>query len=166
MIGRGEFVEWAKVYGNYYGTSKKFIEENSRCGKIVVLDIDIQGALQIMAKPDFDPVFVFITPPSIAELERRLKLRGTETAESLKRRLSFAEEELSFKERYDYVLPNENLKDAADRFVEIVLRECLDRKRASTLGMGELLRRLSVHNGQNEASQLAAILEKFLERPT
>ena len=163
MIDRDEFIEWADVYGNYYGTSSQFIEESGRSGKIVVLDIDVQGALQIMAKPQINAVFVFIAPPSLSELERRLKNRGTETVESLQNRLGAAAKELSFRHRYDYVILNEDLDDAAYRFSRIVLGETLDVGKAARMDIGTLLRRLGSRPDHRHQSKLTELLRESLE---
>ncbi|XP_011647379.1 guanylate kinase isoform X1 [Pogonomyrmex barbatus] len=97
QIQNGEFIETATFSGNLYGTSKQAVEEVQRLGKVCVLDIDIQGVKQIK-HTDLNPLYVFIKPPSIIELERRLKARNTETKESLERRLSIARAELEYDE--------------------------------------------------------------------
>lgn len=120
-IKEGEFLEYAKVFGNYYGTSKRFVESHMNGGKHVVLVIDTQGALQL--KGTVDAVFIFIRPPSIAELRRRLQGRKTESDEAVEHRLSWAEGEMKLASRYDYQIVNENLKVAYDVLRSIFIAE-------------------------------------------
>ncbi|RLU16331.1 hypothetical protein DMN91_012091 [Ooceraea biroi] len=96
QIKKGEFIETATFGGNIYGTSKRAVEEVQCLGKVCVLDIDIQGVKQIKQCSHLDPFYVFIKPPSITELERRLKARNTETKESLEHRLAIARSELEY----------------------------------------------------------------------
>lgn len=128
MIDNEQFLEWAEVYGNYYGTSKEFIRQSQRDGKIVILDIDVQGAMQLQQLSELDAVFVFITPPSLSVLSQRLTDRGTEDAESIQKRLSSAEKEMSFSDRYDYQIVNDTLEQAVDDFVKVIIRECYELK--------------------------------------
>jgi guanylate kinase len=120
-IKEGEFLEYAKVFGNYYGTSKRFVESHLNAGKHVVLVIDTQGALQLKEK--VDAAFIFIRPPSIAELRRRLQGRKTESDEAAEHRLSWAEGEMKLASRYDYQIVNENLKVAYDVLRSIFIAE-------------------------------------------
>ena len=109
-IGEGKFIEWAKVHDNLYGTPKEFIEKNLKQGKDILLDIDVKGALQI--KGQFpDALLVFIAPPSIAVLEKRLRGRGTDTSEEVRKRILTATDEMSAARDYDCVIVNENLED-------------------------------------------------------
>lgn len=112
------FLEWAKVHDNYYGTLKSSVEEAMAEGKQVILEIDVQGALQIR---DIMPEarLIFIEPPSLEELKHRLEQRGTETPETIELRLHNAELELSRKKEYDYRLVNDNLEDATQALVDI-----------------------------------------------
>ena len=107
-IDAGEFLEYAKVFGNYYGTQKKDIANLQAQGKHVVLVIDTQGALQIMGKTP--AIFIFICPPSIDELRRRLFKRRTESEENMQERLLWAKQEMSVASRYDYQIVNDNLE--------------------------------------------------------
>ncbi|MBU2645903.1 guanylate kinase [bacterium] len=124
MIDGDQLLEWAEVYGNFYGTSKEFIERSQREGKIVVLDIDVQGAMQLKQLPDLDAIFVFFMPPSLEELSKRLVLRGTEDDASLRKRIDNAEHEMSFKDEYDYQIVNDQLEDAVDAFLKVIIYEC------------------------------------------
>jgi guanylate kinase len=110
-IKEGKFIEWANVHGNLYGTPRMFIEENLKQGKDILLDIDVKGALEI--KKQFPETFlVFVAPPSIAVLEKRLRRRGTDTSEEIKKRILTATDEMCAARDYDCVILNENLEDA------------------------------------------------------
>ena len=116
------FLEWAEVYGNYYGTPKAKVDEKLAAGIDVVLEIDIQGALNVKeAYPD--GIFIFILPPSMAELRKRITGRGSETEESLKLRLSQTLKEVSYIDKYDYCVVNGELEEAVTRVKSIVIAE-------------------------------------------
>jgi guanylate kinase len=121
-IDKNELLEWAEIYGNYYGTSKKFVEDIINDGKNVLMVIDIQGACNIKKLDYLHPVFIFIKPPSIEVLRQRLHERGTEDSQSLKKRLDAAEYEMSFADKFDYVILNDDLDTCVDQFIEIVDR--------------------------------------------
>lgn len=121
-IEKDEWLEWAKVHDNYYGTSKKVVQEALSNGKSLLLDIDVQGASQVMAS-DLDPVTIFIEPPSMDELERRLKKRDTDTDEVIQKRLKNAISELGQKEKYQYRVMNDDLKTAINALLDIFKRE-------------------------------------------
>jgi guanylate kinase len=106
---RGEFLEWALVHGNLYGTPKSFLEQKLAQGQSVLLDIDVQGALQIRASRS-DAVLVFVMPPSLAALEERLRGRGTDSDEVIERRLAAARREMRTVGAYDYVVVNRSLE--------------------------------------------------------
>lgn len=111
MRERGEFLESAEVHGNFYGTSKAWIEEQMRAGRDVLLEIDCQGAAQV--KRLFSAaVGIFILPPSLAELERRLRGRGTDSEEIIARRMRSAGEELARAVEFDYVIINTDFQRA------------------------------------------------------
>ncbi len=137
MIKRNEFLEWAEVHGNYYGTSAKRIKSLLDKGKDVLLDIDTQGAGQIRERIEKEggmfpnTSFIFILPPSIKELSERLNKRGTDSGETIKRRLDKAKDEIKDYIFYDYVIMNDNLKNAVSELETIILaagmrRENLD----------------------------------------
>ena len=116
------FLEWAEVYGNYYGTPKAKVDEKLAAGIDVVLEIDIQGALNVKeAYPE--GIFIFILPPSMAELRKRITGRGSETEESLKLRLSETLKEVSYIDKYDYCVVNGELEEAVNRVKSIVTAE-------------------------------------------
>ena len=119
MIGAKQFLEWARVYDNYYGTALHNVEQILKDGHHAVLDIDTQGAMHIkgMAR---GAVFIFITPPSLEALEERLRDRRTETDESFQRRMARAEHEMSFRDQYDYVVSNDHIRDAVQEFRRII----------------------------------------------
>jgi len=127
-IDNNEFIEWAKVYDNYYGTSRVYIDRLKREDKIVILDIDVQGAMQLQKIKDLDAVFIFIMPPSLEELSRRLISRKTESQDLIKKRLMNAEHEISFKGCYDYQIVNDILEDATNDLLRIIVKECNDSK--------------------------------------
>lgn len=122
MIHKGELLEWAEVYGNYYGTPLKKIEEKLALGQDVLLEIDTQGAMNVKKKVP-EGLFIFLIPPSLAELERRLKGRGTETEESLSRRLGAAKEEIEIGKQYDYIVVNDTVENAAATIENIRIAE-------------------------------------------
>ena len=111
MREAGEFVEWALVHGNYYGTSRLFLREQMQTGRDVVLEIDWQGAQQVRRLFP-EAIGMFIMPPSLAELERRLRARGSETEEAIVRRLGAAEDEMRHVTEFDYVIINSDLQQA------------------------------------------------------
>lgn len=119
------FVEWEMVYeGKYYGTLKKEIERIWNDGKAPLLDVDVKGGLHVQDKFRGQTLSLFIEPPSIEELERRLRSRGTETEESLKARVSKAAFELTFKDQFDHVILNDELPRAC-REAEQLIRDFL-----------------------------------------
>jgi len=122
MIDNGDFLEYAEVYGNYYGTPKKFVQKQLTDGKDIILEIDIQGALQVKERFD-EGVFVFIVPPSMEELKRRIVKRGTENAEKLYKRFQSAYDELNFINRYNYLVLNDTVNNAVQKLEAIVMAE-------------------------------------------
>ena len=121
-IKQGNLLEYAQVYGNYYGTPKKPVLEKLARGVDVILEIDMQGALKVKESYP-DGVFIFILPPSMAELRKRLTGRGTETAEAIEMRLGEALKELSYIDKYDYCVVNRVLEEAVARVKAIVVAE-------------------------------------------
>ncbi len=107
-IEAGEFLEYASVFGNYYGTRREEVDRLLKLGKHVILVIDTQGALQIIEK--ISAVFIFIKPPSFDELRKRLFKRSTESEEKIQERLLWAEQEIEVASRYDYQIVNDNLE--------------------------------------------------------
>lgn len=119
MRERGEFLEWAEVYGNFYGTPRRPIEAAQAASRDVIAELDIQGALMVKrAKPD--SLLIFIEPPSLDELSYRLRGRGTEDQTTMSRRIQAAYEEVKKKEVYDHVVVNDDLATAVDDLVRIL----------------------------------------------
>jgi guanylate kinase len=110
-LGRGEFLESAEVYGNFYGTSQRWIEEEMAAGHDILLEIDWQGAAQVR-KLIPAALSIFILPPSLAELQRRLDGRGTDDAEIIARRMAAAREDISHALEFDYLVINDQFADA------------------------------------------------------
>lgn len=131
MVDRGEFLEWAEVHGNLYGTPRRAVEEYRNRGQDVVLTIDVQGASA--AREYFpDAVSVFVLPPSRQSLEERLHSRGTDAAEVRRRRLENARAEIAEYRNFDYLIVNDNLERATDDLVAIVLAaRCARDRRAA-----------------------------------
>lgn len=119
MIKNGRLAEWARVHDNYYGTSKDFIDENLASGVGIILDIDVQGKEQI-EKVFPDSVSIFIMPPSMDILRQRLEGRGTETPESLAKRLKNAEAEVLKKDGYRHIIVNDDLDAASEEITQLV----------------------------------------------
>lgn len=122
MLEEGEFLEHAEVYGNGYATPRRSVYDHMQAGRDVLLEIDIQGALQVKERVD-EGVFIFILPPSMRELRNRIVSRGTETSEVVMRRFGKAYEELNFVTRYNYVVVNDVVEDAARRLEAILVAE-------------------------------------------
>jgi guanylate kinase len=128
MIGRGEFLEWAKVFGNYYGTHRGILEQARAEGKDLVLDIDVQGARQLRSRIP-EAVTVFILAPSRQILEERLRARGEDREDVIERRLREAAEEIRKYDQYDYVLINCDLPESDAVLSAIVRAERVRRTR-------------------------------------
>ncbi len=131
LQARGEFAEWATVHGNLYGTRARVLEEALAAGHDVLLDIDTQGAAQLRARYP-EAVLVFIVAPSMDELARRLRERGSDAQSDIARRLARAREEVALWRRYDYLVVNRDQKDAADQLTAIIMAE---RCRAARLAL-------------------------------
>lgn len=119
LVEQDGFLEWAQVHDNYYGTLKQSVIDHMNAGDQVILEIDVQGALQVRkALPEAH--LVFIEPPSLEELERRLRQRGTETEDVISSRMKTAEVELAQKMEYDVQVVNDDLERAVDELVEVI----------------------------------------------
>lgn len=122
-IDNGEFIEHAVYSGNMYGTSKKAVNDVSSSGRICILDIDVQGVIQVK-KSDLQPFYLFIKPPSLQVLESRLRARGTETEESISKRLGIAKKELEYgavEGNFDKIIVNDNVDEAYKQLREFIL---------------------------------------------
>jgi len=122
------FLEWAEVHGNLYGTGRAEVERQLQAGQDVILDIDVQGALQV--RNAAAPVMIFIAPPTLAELEARLRRRGTESEDTIRLRLDNARKELALADRYDYLIVNDCLEEAIDSLRAIIVAERCRRRRS------------------------------------
>ncbi|MBQ7450414.1 guanylate kinase [bacterium] len=122
-IENGEFLEWAVYNNNYYGTKKSAVEDALNIGKSIILEIEIQGALQIMEKCP-DAVFIFILPPSYEELEKRLRGRNTEDEQTIQNRLKITQKELEIGKKFKYSVVNNKVDEAVEKILEIVNKEC------------------------------------------
>lgn len=119
MVEDGKLIEWAKVYGHYYGTSREFVKKNLNEGNIIVLDIDVKGALQI--KEMFpDSISIFIMPPSMDELKKRLTNRNQDTEKEINKRLQNAKDEMKSAPKYDYTVVNNNIDNAVSKIMEVI----------------------------------------------
>ncbi|MBM7453519.1 guanylate kinase [Acholeplasma morum] len=121
-ISENKFLEWAEFVGNYYGTPLDKVEEQLENGKEVVLEIEVEGALQVREKAK-DAVFIFIVPPGKKALYERLIKRGTDTPEMIKKRMEKADREFMLAHKYDYIVVNDDVNNAADRIMAIIRAE-------------------------------------------
>jgi guanylate kinase len=124
MRRRGDLLEWAKVHDHYYGTPRGFLDKTLRSGRTMLLDIDVQGAMQVKKRFP-EAVLVFITTPSFNDLERRLRGRRSESEAQIRRRLADARRELKHLPRYDYHLVNDRVPDACERLNAILTAEAM-----------------------------------------
>ena len=122
MIEKDGLLEWAKVYDNYYGTPLKKVEEKLAAGEDILLEIDTQGAMKVREKFP-EGVYIFILPPSLAELERRIRGRDTETEDVLQKRLAAAIDEIEAGKCYKYVVTNDEVDGAVDSVCAILAAE-------------------------------------------
>jgi guanylate kinase len=129
MIAADEFLEYATVFGNYYGTARRFLREAENRSNDLLLDIDVQGASKIKGRIP-DAVSIFILPPDRDKLEWRLRSRGLDSEEVIRRRLDTARREIENYEKYDYILVNNLLEQSADELKDVVLAERLLRSGA------------------------------------
>ncbi|WP_293977488.1 guanylate kinase [uncultured Clostridium sp.] len=137
-IEDNDFLEYAEVYDNFYGTPKSNVEELLEGGKDVILEIDIQGALKVKENTE-EGVFIFILPPSMEELKARIIKRGSETPESLMKRFKSAYKEINFISRYNYAVVNDEVETAVEKLEAIISAEkCrVDRIKQSILDSKE-----------------------------
>jgi len=121
-IEKGAFLEWAQIYGDYYGTPKEYVDRKLEEGFDVILKIDVQGAKQIR-DAGMGAVFVFIAPPSMEELRRRIQGRGTETAEAVEKRFRTALREVREAVQYDYIVVNDQIPEAVGQLRAVIWAE-------------------------------------------
>ncbi|NLN66493.1 MAG: guanylate kinase [Clostridiaceae bacterium] len=129
MIRNNNLLEWVEYCGNYYGTPKDYVEKELEKGKIVLLEIDVEGA-QNIKKQYPKCVTVFIKPPTLDELRKRITKRGTEPPDIIERRMHRAQNELMHSSQFDHIILNDTVKKAADRFLEII---CVERNKLTQI---------------------------------
>lgn len=122
LIEEDALLEYARYVENYYGTPRSYVEEQLQAGRNVILEIEIQGAMKIKEKIP-EALLVFVTPPTVEELERRLTGRGTETAQVIEDRLARAGEEAEGMGQYDYILVNDTVEECVDHLHQIIVSE-------------------------------------------
>lgn len=128
MIKNDQLLEWAKYVNNYYGTPRAFVEATIDQGKDIILEIEVQGALKVKEKYP-EGIFIFLIPPTLAELKNRIIHRGSETDETLRHRLKVAEEELKLMKHYDYAVVNDDVSRAVKKIQSIIEAERLKKDR-------------------------------------
>lgn len=133
MAEAGEFLEWAQVFGNSYGTPRAQIKQGLKDGHDFLFDIDWQGTQQLYQRMETDVVRVFLLPPSLDELRRRLTSRATDSAEVISARMERAQAEISHWDGYDYVVVNDDIDDCFGKVVQILAAERLRRARQTGL---------------------------------
>lgn len=128
MIKNDALIEWAKYVDNYYGTPKAYVEKQLEEGKNVILEIEIQGALDVKKRFP-DALLLFVTPPSAEELKKRLIHRGTEDMETITKRIKRAAEESQYMNQYDYILVNDQIEDCVEQMNSIIneAADCLQK---------------------------------------
>jgi len=128
MIKDNKLLEWAEYVGNFYGTPIDYVEQTLNEGKDIILEIEVQGALKVRERFP-EGVFIFLMPPSLAELRKRIEGRGTETADVIDKRMTVAKEEIEMMKKYDYVVENDEVNLAVERIKSIVIAEHYRRER-------------------------------------
>jgi len=162
MIRQQQFLEYAEVFGNYYGTARRFLEEAERNGCDLLLDIDVQGAEQIKQKIPH-AVSIFVMPPDRKTLEERLKNRSLDTEDVIQRRLVTASREIENYHKYDYILVNDRLKDSIEALKAIVLSERLQHSGASLAeDQSECLQKAAQCRLDNVQERVQPILASFV----
>ncbi len=161
MRKRDEFLEHAEVFGNCYGTAKRFLEEAHQHGHDLLLDIDVQGAAQIK-KQIPDAVSIFILPPDRKTLELRLRRRSLDAEEVIQRRLVTASKEIENYSNYDYILVNDRLEESIDELKDVVVAERLRRSEARlSPAEQEMVARAERCRLKNVGERVRPILQSF-----
>lgn len=128
MIAQDELLEWAEYVGNYYGTPSQFVHDTLEEGKDVFLEIEVQGAMKVKQKFP-EAIFIFLAPPSLAELEKRITGRGTDNDDTIRKRMTVAQDEIKLMEQYHYVVVNDEIDCACRRIMSIIEAEHCKRER-------------------------------------
>ena len=166
MVREGEFLEHADVHGNCYGTARRFLREAGKSGHDLLLDIDVQGAAQVKRNLT-DAISIFVLPPDRKTLEWRLRNRGEDSEDVIRRRLSDAGREIEEYDKYDYVLINDQLEKSIERLKAIVLSERLRRLgRALSEEEAAIVERAERLRLANLREKVQPILTSFRESPT
>ncbi len=121
-IKNHKLLEYAKFIGNYYGTPKKYCEEQIKKGRDILLEIELKGAMQVMENTS-DYISFFILPPNLLELKKRLISRNTDSPNLIKKRIKKAKKEMKLKDKYDYIIVNNDIKKSAELITEILLEK-------------------------------------------
>ena len=147
MVEAGDLLEHAKVFGNFYGTPRRPVDDALAAGKDVLFDVDWQGTQQLMEHEHYYVVRVFILPPSIAELESRLRARAQDPEDVVRSRMNKAADEMSHYTEYDYIVVNHDIGDSVDEVQTILRAERL--KRVNLVGLHQFVDRLRGAGGVN-----------------
>jgi guanylate kinase len=165
MIRNDEFLEHANVFGNYYGTARRFLEEAKEKKHDLLLDIDVQGAEQMKRKLP-EAVSIFVLPPDRKTLESRLRKRSEDTEEVIARRLVTASREIGNYDKYDYILINDDLEESIERLQSIVLSERLLRSgQPRSAGETKIVEQANRHRLANVRDRVGPILASFGDPP-
>ena len=146
MLSNNNFIEYANVFDNYYGTVKSLVDKKINNGQDLIFDIDWQGAQQLREKMRENVVSIFILPPSKKELERRLKSRGQDSDEVVKKRMDGASAEITHWAEYDYVIINEDLNKSVNAVLGVLKAERM--KRIRQVGLAEFVRSITDNSSQ------------------
>lgn len=161
MLSKDEFLEHADVFGNYYGTARRFLREAAEKNHDLLLDIDVQGAAQIKVKLP-EAVSIFILPPNRQVLEWRLQKRGEDSPEVRKRRLDTATREIENYDKYDYILINDQLEESTENLRSVLLAERFERTGSlGTTSDPEILSRAERCKLENMRERVKPILDSF-----
>ncbi|MGK0290686.1 MAG: guanylate kinase [bacterium] len=163
-IADNDFVEWATVYGNFYGTSKSYIQERTNAGKHVLLVIDTQGALNLQKQNIPNAVYIFMRPPSLQILRERLEKRGTETQSNLDKRLGSAEYEMSFQNHYDYVIINDKVGSCVQELIQIIIQESLIGKTVKGKVVQQLTEKVMTRLEENLSEAIQGNIEQAIAK--
>ncbi len=157
MIRNDDFLEYANVFGNYYGTARRFLANAQEQGSDLLLDIDVQGAAQIKSKLS-DAVSIFILPPNRSELEQRLRRRSQDSESVIQRRLYEASREIENYWKYDYILVNDRLADSVEALKAILLSQRLKRQGRTDAALSATAEKYRL---ENVRQRLQPILQSF-----
>ena len=163
-IAKDEFLEYADVFGNYYGTARRFLQQAEEHGHDLLLDIDVQGAAQIKSKIP-EAISIFILPPTRQQLEQRLRDRGLDTEEVIQRRLLNASREIENYCKYDYILVNDDLDESVETLKSILMVERMRRSR-QPLADAKMLTRAESCRLDNVRERIRPILTSFATEVT